>query len=91
MNLFQLCEHIRSNETAIAFLRQRGILRAHDNPPLCPLCGQEMAEARRESTGDGIVWRCQRTVNGRKHKRQISIRKGVTLTLLFSLDLDPTL
>ena len=43
MDIFKLVEYIRSNEAAIEFLRQRGILRAHDNPPLCPLCGQEMA------------------------------------------------
>ena len=79
MNLFQLCEHIRSNETAIEFLRQRGILRALDHPPLCPECGQEMNEARRESTGDGFVWRCQRRINGRKHSRKISIRKGLLI------------
>ena len=36
-----------------------------------------MAEARRESRGNGVTWRCQRTINGRKHKRQISIRKGL--------------
>ena len=44
MNLFQLAEHIRSNEAAIEFLRQRGILRALDHPPLCPECGHDMAE-----------------------------------------------
>ena len=44
MNIFQLTEHIRSNEAAIEFLRKRGILRALDHPPLCPLCGQEMTE-----------------------------------------------
>ena len=34
MNLFQLSENIRSNEAAIEFLRQRGILRALDHPTL---------------------------------------------------------
>ena len=58
MNLFQLSEHIRSNEAAIEFLRQRGILRALDHPPLCPECGHEMSEARRESRGDGVTWSC---------------------------------
>ena len=47
MNLFQLSGHIRSNEAAIEFLRQRGILRALDHPPLCPECGHEMGEAIR--------------------------------------------
>ena len=51
MNLFQLAEHIRSNEAAIKFLRQRGILRALDHPPLCPECGHDMAGVRRESIG----------------------------------------
>ena len=74
MDIFQLVEHIRSNEAAIEFLRQRGILRAIDHPPLCPLCGQEMSEARRESRGDGVTWLCGRRINGRKYKRQISIQ-----------------
>ena len=45
MNLFQLSGHIRSNEAAIEFLRQGGILRALDHQPLCPECGHEMGEA----------------------------------------------
>ena len=73
MNLFQLAEHIRSNEAAIEFLRQRGILRALDHPPLCPECGHDMAEVRRESIGNGATWTCWRTINGRRHRRKISI------------------
>ena len=37
MDIFQIAEHIRSNEAAIAFLRQRGILRSLEHPPLCPV------------------------------------------------------
>ena len=42
MNLFQLAEHIRSNEAAIEILLQHGNLRALDHPPLCPECGHDM-------------------------------------------------
>ena len=47
MNLFQIAEHIQSNDAAILFLRQHHILRW--NPPSCPgkngnPCGREMKE-----------------------------------------------
>jgi hypothetical protein len=78
MDIFQLIPHISSIEAAIQFPRERGILRALDHPPLCPICHEVlMSEARRESRGDGVTWRCQRR-NPNKHRRQISIRQGRT-------------
>jgi hypothetical protein len=72
MDLFELINHIDTNEQAIQFLRDRGILR--NNPPLCPLphCQREMTQIKRRSSGDGIIWRCPT----HKNKKQ-SIRHGI--------------
>ena len=76
MNIIEITNLIRTTEDALAFLRQRSILRALDRPPICPVCGEEMQLKRRQSRGDGEVWRCQRRVGGIAHKRQVSVRHG---------------
>ena len=75
MDLFQLIQHINTSESAIEFLRERGILRIV--PPRCPLatCEKEMTEVsqgrRRANGGDDKIWRCP------KHKnKKLSIRHG---------------
>ena len=79
MNVFQLCKITLSNEAAIEFLRLRGILRSIEHPPRCTVCQEEMKIAKRESTGDGEVWRCRRRINGRQHNKKVSIRRGIFL------------
>ena len=64
MNIFELTNQIRTNEDAVQFLRDRGILRSLDNPPLCDVRGEAMHIARRQSRGDGVRWMCQRYVGG---------------------------
>jgi serine/threonine protein kinase len=49
MDIFQLIPHISSMEAAIQFLREIGILRSLDHPPLCPIC--------HESYLDEFQWR----------------------------------
>jgi serine/threonine protein kinase len=83
MNIFQLIPHISSNEAAIQFLREREILRSLDHPPLYPICHEQMKEARRQSTGDGVTWRCDRRIPN-KHRRQISIRQGRSFFILLN-------
>ena len=34
MNIFEITDQIRTTEDAIQFLRDRGILRSLDNPPM---------------------------------------------------------
>ena len=74
MNLFELYNHINTNEDAIQFLRARGIFRFLENPPRCTLigCQREMTQVKRRSlVGDGVGWRCP------SHKgRKLSIRHG---------------
>ena len=60
MNLFQIAEHIQSNDVAKLFLRQRHIIRW--DPPICPgkngnPCGREMREYFRRSRGT-TEWQC---------------------------------
>ena len=43
MNIFEITDQIRTNEDAIQFLRDRGILRSLDNPPICYVCGECVA------------------------------------------------
>ena len=42
MNIFEITDQVRTNEDAIQFLRERGILRSLDNPPICDACGEAM-------------------------------------------------
>lgn len=77
MNIFELTDHIHTTEGAIQFLRDRGVLRSLNHPPLCDVCGQAMQEARRKNTrGDSVHWLCRRQFAGRHHKRTQSIRHG---------------
>ena len=76
MNIFQLTDQIRTTEDAIQFLRNRGILRSLDNPPTCDFCGEAMKESARRDTGDGVQWKCERKIDGERHRRFQSIRHG---------------
>jgi hypothetical protein len=55
MDLFELINHIDTNENAIRFLRDRGILR--NVAPLCPLaaCQREMTH-KHTRIPHGKVW-----------------------------------
>ena len=49
MNILEITNLIRTTEDALAFLPQRGVLRALDRPPIRPVCGEEMQLKRRQS------------------------------------------
>lgn len=85
MDIYQITDLIRTKESALDFLRQRNILRSV--PPPCPSCNQPMGETKRQSTGDGIVWRCQRRhpVAPRCNKKQ-ALRHG---SFLANSNLEP--
>ena len=76
MNIFEITDQVRTNEDAIQFLRDRGILRSLDNPPICDVCGEAMHIARRANIGDGVRWKCERRIGGIRHKRTQFIRHG---------------
>ena len=42
----------------------------------CPMCAGEMSLTRCEDRSDGLKWECRKQVNGKRHKTEVSIRKG---------------
>uniref|UniRef100_A0A1I8BC29 Transposase n=1 Tax=Meloidogyne hapla TaxID=6305 RepID=A0A1I8BC29_MELHA len=76
MNIIEITNLVRTTEDALAFLRERGIIRAVDHPPICPACGLEMQLKHVGDINVGEVWRCQRRILGVAHSRKVSIRQG---------------
>ena len=76
MKILQLTEQIRTTEDAIQFLRNRGILRSLDQPPICDVCGEAMKESARKDHVDGVEWKCERRIDGERHKRKQSVRQN---------------
>ena len=58
MNIFEVSEHTRTNESAIQFLQDRGILRSL--APQCPNCHNLMNKIKYDEKGDGYMWQCNR-------------------------------
>ena len=46
---------------------------------LCPMCDGEMSLARCEDRSDSFKWQCRRQEMSKRHKAEISIRKGGSL------------
>jgi transposase-like protein len=69
MSLFEVANYICNTPAAIAFLRERHVLRSI--PPNCNKCDRVMTEVKKSDVNDGIVFRCP-THKGQK----VSIRKG---------------
>ena len=42
----------------------------------CPMCAGEMSLMRCEDRLDGLKWECRKQVNGKRHKAELSMRKG---------------
>ena len=42
----------------------------------CPMCAGEMSLTRCEDQSDGLKWECRQQVNCKRHKAEVSIRKG---------------
>lgn len=42
----------------------------------CPMCAGEMSLTRCEDQSDGLKWEYRKQVNGKRHKAEVSIRKG---------------
>lgn len=43
---------------------------------LCPMCGGEMNLRRCDDRSSGLKWECKRQENGKRHKADMSVRKG---------------
>lgn len=71
MRRLELYQSFGSDLEAIAWCREKGLLRLS---ALCPSCGESMREMPSNS-GDGVMWRCSKMVGGRRHFKSVSIRE----------------
>ena len=55
------------------WLRGSGLIARTQN---CIECGQQMKLVETSDRSDGFKWECQRTVNGKRHTTEVSIRKN---------------
>ena len=60
-------------EMLIDWLIEEGLMAKE---PLCPMCDGGMGLARCEDRSDLFKWECRRQEKGKRHKAEISIRKG---------------
>ena len=63
---------VATNEEAIRWCRNAGLLSSGER---CPTCYQDMRMIRHHSK-DGAIWVCERKVAGQRHRCQTSIRSG---------------
>ena len=64
---------MQDKEILIHWLINEGLI---SKKQFCPMCGEEMNLRRCEDRSDGLKWKCKRQENGKRHKAEISIRKG---------------
>jgi hypothetical protein len=68
---------ITSNKlNLIYYLMEKGILTKSYK---CPACFEEMYLCESTSakvSSDGYIWKCNKTVNGRRHQKERSLRRG---------------
>ena len=64
---------MQDKEILIHWLMDEGLI---SKKQFCPMCGEEMNLRRCEDRSDGLKWECKRQENGKRHKAEISIRKG---------------
>lgn len=70
MRRLELYSVIPSNEAAVHWCREKGLLRLFAD---CSICRQAMHEVS-DTSVDGIIWRCTRKLQGIKHDQKRSIR-----------------
>lgn len=63
---------ISTEDAAIAWMREKGLLM---RTAQCPICSSMMQEEYTNGADDKI-WSCRRTINGRRHQIRTSIRSG---------------
>lgn len=72
MRRLELYYATSSNETVINWARHKGLLRL---VAFCPKCLNHMREVVEDNV-DGFIWKCSRTIEGRRHFSALSIRNG---------------
>jgi len=72
MRRLELYTTVKTDEDAIVWCRERGLLL---RTCVCSECGSDMREEQ-DSSIDRRIWRCRKTINGRRHQLSTSIRAG---------------
>lgn len=68
-----LVAQMQDKEMLVYWLMDEGLMAKGRS---CPMCAGEMSLTRCEDRSDGLKWECRKQVNGKRHKAEVSIRKG---------------
>ena len=68
-----LIARLHDKEVLIQWLMVEGLLA---KARLCSVCGEDMKLVKCDDRSDGFRWECRRQVNNKRHKVEISVRKG---------------
>ena len=68
-----LVARMQDKEMLVDWLMAEGLIAGGR---LCPLCNEKMTLTKCEDRSDGWKWGCRRQENNKRHKTEISIRKG---------------
>ena len=68
-----LVARMQDKEMLVHWLMDEGLMAKERS---CPMCAGEMSLTRCEDRSDGLKWECRKQVNGKRHKAEVSIRKG---------------
>ena len=68
-----LIARLHNKEVLIQWLMVEGLLA---KARLCSVCGEDMKLVKCDDRSDGLRWECRRQVNNKRHKVEISLRKG---------------
>lgn len=72
MRRIELYHALSTDMDAVEWCKAKGLLK---RTAVCPTCHLSMNEAPSDCA-DRLVWRCSRTISGRRHFRHVSIREG---------------
>ena len=68
-----LVARLQDKERLIHWLMDEGLMAKERS---CLICAEEMCLTRCEDRSGGLKWECRKQVNGKRHKSEVSIRKG---------------
>ena len=68
-----LVARMQDKEMLVHWLMNEGLMVKECS---CPMCAREMSLTRCQDRSDGFKWECRNQVNSKKHRAEVSIRKG---------------
>ena len=68
-----LVTRMQDKEILIHLLMNEGLMAKER---CCPMCAGEMSLTWCEDRSDGLKWECRKQINGKKHRAEVSIRRG---------------